>query len=94
MASVKERFDQPGYRVLQKVEDLLIKAAQSLKTEYTRKLGFVCDFYGNDINRDILEVQLQLLRSHFDKSENSTVTLPDVLKFVLFSEVVVLLKIL
>jgi hypothetical protein len=103
MASVTERFDQPGYRVLQNVEDLLIKAAQPLKTEYTWGLGFVCDFYGNDINRDIIEVQLQLLCSHFDKSENSTFTLPDVLKFVskqlvlkraLFSEVVVLLKIL
>jgi hypothetical protein len=68
MANVKERFDQPGYRVLQNVEDLLIKAAQPLKTEYTRKLGFVCDFYGNDIKRDLLEVQLHLLRSHFDKN--------------------------
>jgi hypothetical protein len=72
-----------------------------LKTEYTRKLGFVCDFYGNDINRDFLEVQLQLLRSHFDKSENNTVTVPDALKFVskqsvleraLFTEVVLLFK--
>jgi hypothetical protein len=40
LVSVKERFDQPGYRVLQNVEDLLIKAAQPLKTEYTRELGF------------------------------------------------------
>jgi hypothetical protein len=57
----------------------------------------------NDINRDILDEQLQLIRSHFDKSENSTVTLPDILKFAseqsvlereLFSEVVVLFKIL
>jgi hypothetical protein len=41
IASVKERFDQPGYHVLQNLENLLIKAAQPLKTEYTRELGFV-----------------------------------------------------
>ena len=41
MASVKERFDQPGYPVFQNVEDLRTKVAQPLKTEYTRELGFV-----------------------------------------------------
>jgi hypothetical protein len=40
IASVKERFDQLGYHVLQNVENLLIKAAQPWKTEYTRELGF------------------------------------------------------
>jgi hypothetical protein len=72
IACVKDRFDQPGYRVLQNVENLLIKAARPLKTDYTRELGFVWDFCGNDINRDMLYMQIQLLRSHFDKSENST----------------------
>jgi hypothetical protein len=61
IASVKERFDQPGYRVLQNVENLLKKDAQPLKTESTRELGFVCDFCGNDINRDILDAQLHIL---------------------------------
>lgn len=103
MASVKDRFDQPGYRVLQNVEDLLIKSAQPIRTEFTEELDFVCEFYGSDVNRDRLEAQLQVLRAHFVNAEQGKVALADVMKFLsdqsvperaLFSEVVVLLKIL
>ena len=58
---IQERFDQPGYCVLQNIEDLLIKASQPGTTAgVVTELEFVYKFYSED--KDRLTVQLE---THF-----------------------------
>jgi hypothetical protein len=52
-SEILSNFGRKVASYLKNVENLLIKAAQPLKTEYTRELVFVCDFCGSNINRDI-----------------------------------------
>jgi hypothetical protein len=103
MASVRERFDQPGYRVLRNVEDLLIKSAQPEQQERSVELDAVCEFYSSDLDKDRLNVQLDMLRTHFKTSDHTTVVLSDIFSYLrqlaipareLFSEVVTLVRIL
>ncbi len=54
-------FKQDGYRVYQSLESLLSKACK-----HTSDLDVVCDFYGNDFNKDLLTSQLQILLSGGD----------------------------
>lgn len=43
VSSIKNRFDQPGYHVYCKLEELLLKAASGV--DYEEELVFVTDFY-------------------------------------------------
>ena len=49
--SIKSRFEQPGYRVYCHLESLLLKAVN--KEDYKEDMEFICNFYGNDFNRDM-----------------------------------------
>ena len=44
---VRSRFNQPGYRTLRHLEDLLLKAIR--KEDYSEQFDFISDFYKDDI---------------------------------------------
>ena len=64
--AIKDRFDQPGYKALKQLENLLIKAARG--EEYKDELESVVDHYGNDFTQSSL--QLEILISAFASSTN------------------------
>ena len=46
-SAIKQRFDQPGYRVYRTIQDLVLKAAQG--DDYVEELDAVVKVYGNDL---------------------------------------------
>ena len=50
---------QPGYKVYQDLESLLLKVAN--KANYSDELSRVVSIYGSDINEANLQTQLQIL---------------------------------
>ena len=56
---VKERFSQPEYTTYIKMQDLVMKAAKS--EEYHNELLFVTNFYGVDLDKVHLEMQLSMV---------------------------------
>ena len=46
VSCIRDRFNQPGYKVLKNIEDLLLKAARN--EEYSSKLHFVLGFCKDD----------------------------------------------
>ena len=93
VTGIQERFDQPGYCVLQNIEDLLIKALQPGATaDFVTELEFVCKFY-EDLHKDRLTVQLETLQAHFcnEKLKVTKLSLP---VREMFSEILTLVKIL
>ncbi len=62
---VDDRFKQDGYRVYQSLESLLSKACK--QEDLTSDLDVVCDFYGNDFNKDLLTSHLQILGVHYQE---------------------------
>ena len=63
MSATKDRFDQPGYKALQELEKLLVKAARG--EEYTAELAFAVNRYSDDIVPSSLKTQLQSLTTAF-----------------------------
>jgi len=57
------RFDQEGYKVYHNLEELLIKA--SLKENFELQFKFVCEYYKDDLNLDILHSQLLIFGNNF-----------------------------
>ena len=56
---MKDRFNQPGYRIYRNLQELLLKALTSAPAMYQD----VVDFYGNDFQKNNLKVQLETLNS-------------------------------
>ena len=52
--SIKNRFDQPGYKIYRGLEDLLVKAANS--NDYSDDLEYITSIYGSDINKCNLDI--------------------------------------
>ena len=50
ICGIQTRFDQPGYQVYCKLENLLLKATN--KENSDEELQFVTEFYGEDLNID------------------------------------------
>ena len=73
--AIKDRFDQPGYKTLQQLENLLIKAPKG--EEYKDELAFVLDRYGDDFTPSDLTAQLEILTSAFVSSTEKP-TLPTI----------------
>ena len=73
---VRQRFNQPGYAVYKHLVDLLLKAArcETYNTEY----DFILQFYGNDLDKLNLKIQLDLLATQFKHSGNSSPTFHDI----------------
>lgn len=103
-AGIKDRFDQPGYTVYRKTQDLLLKAVSTEVQQYSEEFDFVVDFYAGDIDGDVLKVQLETLRNYFvQQNSPHPTTLADVLKYLrslskpmraMFSVIVTLVKLI
>ena len=59
--SIRDRFDQPGYRVYQCLENLLLKAAK--QEDFTEESQLAVSTYTSDIDESNLQMQLQTLGS-------------------------------
>ena len=57
--AIESRFDQPGYRTYQCLQDLVFKAANN--EDFSEQLQLVTSLYGSDIEAPALQTQLQIL---------------------------------
>ena len=62
--SIKECFDQQGYKVYSNLECVLVKAVK--KEIYDEGLKYLVDFHKDDYNHDQLKMQLGVL-SHMNQ---------------------------
>ena len=102
--SITERFDQPGYKVYQNLEALVLKVCRGEK--YDEHLDFVCEFYGEDFDKDLLKIQLPLLHAlvtEEDQCKDSDLTIHNIVKVlanlsigqqVALSQIFILMKLL
>ena len=67
MATIKNCFDQPGYRVYRSLEVLLLDSAAG-KEINEDAFQTVTKFYATDFNSDLLKSQLSILGAQFAKS--------------------------
>ena len=65
---IRERFNQPGYRIYCNLENLLLKAVSS--DDYTDELQFVLDYYGDDFDHSLLATRLQLFTTSINATED------------------------
>ena len=74
---IRERFNQPGYRIYCNLENLLLKAAS--KDHHCADLQFVLDYYGDDFDHSLLETHLELFTTSINITEDSNqLTLLDI----------------
>jgi len=74
--SIKQRFDQPGYRMYQHLESLILQGSNG--KPYEEDLEEVAAFYGSDIDKSMLCVQLLTLSTNLKAKE---VTLQDIVTY-------------
>ena len=55
IASIRERFDQPGFKIYRNLQELLLTAAK--KDCYDEEYDFVVNFYEDDLNSTLLKSQ-------------------------------------
>ena len=67
ICGIQTRFDQPGYQVYCKLENLLLKATN--KENSDEELQFVTEFYGEDLNIDQLRLHLDIMSPNLPKSK-------------------------
>ena len=79
IATIKQRFNQPGYAVYKNLEALLVKAANN--EDYSSYFKEVTLFYQDDIKPSELDVQLQNISTHFSGNSGS-VALSDCLDYL------------
>ena len=72
---IKSRFDQrtTGHKISTNLENLLPKTASGDDFSNDWLLS-VCNFYGSDINRELLETQLTILKMHAQESSIASVS--------------------
>ena len=76
---ITDRFDQPGFRTYQNIEQLLLKAVKN--EDFETEFNLITNFYDSDFNPTLLKVQLQTLSSSFkEENDNSKIFLSDILK--------------
>ena len=65
---IKDRFDQPGYRIYSNLEALLLNSANGV--EFMAEFDEIMQLYAQDFNQELLKSQLAILKTHFnDHSE-------------------------
>ena len=68
ISCIKDRFDQPGYRIYSKLETLVLNASNGV--EFMAEFDEVMHLYDKDFDRELLKSQLDILKTHFsDRSE-------------------------
>ncbi len=77
---IESRFDQPGFRIYQSIELLIVKSCK--KEDTTAELDEVCTTYKDDFDKDVLCTQLQILRSNYNCKETS-ITIFDIRDYLL-----------
>ena len=79
--AIADRFNQPGYKIYQRLEDLILKTCRGEKTD--EEIDFLCGFYKDDINKLQLPAQLPLFLALFQdsqKTEEKEINIPNVMK--------------
>ena len=89
VSCLKDRFEQPGYQIYSNLEQTLIKACQG--KDFKEELDFICAYYKEDLQKELLHVQLQTLTVDFKPkyeelygthvSETSCITIFDIKKY-------------
>ena len=93
---INSHFDQDGYKKYQHLESLLIKVSN--KEMYQDELECVADFYGSDVDKSLLDVQLKILGENIEKKVTNIFDVRDYLKNStpsgqqLLSQVMVIMK--
>ena len=78
ISCITDRFDQPGYRIYNKLQDLILKAAK--QQDYQTQLDFVIDYYGDDFDAVLLKTHLVIFSANM-QSEGRDATLSNVIEF-------------
>ena len=82
VSSIQARFDQPGFRVYQNLENLLLKACRG--EDYSSELMETTEFYGADLDKEELSAQLEILQCNFavDGKSPDEVMINDILTYL------------
>ena len=80
MSTIADRFDQPGFAMLQHLEDLLVKAAVGEDT--AEDFAAVTAFYKDDFDPVLLQTQLALLSAQFSDSSTDVKSFKEVQEFI------------
>ena len=77
---ITDRYDSPDFNLYMQNEQLLLKCVR--KEDYKTELETVTDFYGTDLNKMNLKLQLESLAANFDIEGNAAdIVLSDVIKY-------------
>ena len=74
VSCIRDRFNQPGYIKLLKLENVLLKAAKNLP--YQEDLDTVEEVYGSDFDVSRLSTQLQLFTTAMAEFDQSDICIP------------------
>ena len=66
---IEDRFDQPGFRIYQSIQSLLVKACK--QKEWGSDLESACETYKDDFDKEVLRTQLGVLGANFEKSTDT-----------------------
>ena len=66
--TIQDRFDQPGYRIYNSLETLLLRACK--QEDFEDILQKVCKFYKDDFDQEILHTHLQTFGVHFQQVQD------------------------
>ena len=77
---ITDRYDSPDFNLYMQNEQLLLKCVR--KEDFKTELETVTDFYGTDLNKMNLKLQLESLAANFDCEDNAAdIVLSDVIKY-------------
>ena len=104
MEAISDRFNQPGYKTYQELEDLILKTCKGENVD--EEIDFFCGFYKDDVDKLQLQTQLPLFLTLFQESqkkEEKEITIPNILNILsqlslpqqqAFSQIFVIAKLL
>ena len=72
---IQDRFHQPVYRIYQSLETLLTKACK--QEELEEDVDFVCAFYRDEFDKELLRTQFQTLKTHFMEQPSTQISIFD-----------------
>ena len=79
IGGIRARFDQPGYKLYSKLEEVLVKAAS--KENFDAELKFVIEFYKEDFDLGLLSMQLGVMSCNLP-SDSSPHNIASVLEYL------------
>ena len=80
ITGINERFDPPGYKMYENLENLLLKAVK--QESYEEYLTAATEFYKSDFDAAQLKLHLDVLASNFPVSLQRDATVMDVMKHI------------